>query len=177
MPRTHLSKKEATALGLKIYFSYSKCKFGHEEFRYTNCGTCVECARENAKNRGDANREELDKYRHEYYLKNSEKIKERSRCWKDNNPEKYRKKNGLPEPTRPYPEDNRCELCENVETQKAYGAVRKLCLDHCHSTMAFRGWICAACNLMLGNSRNDVTILEKGIKYMKKFENANGIKK
>lgn len=47
---------------------------------------------------------------------------------------------GLPIPTRPMP-----ELCEAGCGRKAK------CLDHCHMTGIFRGWLCNACNLGLGN--------------------------
>lgn len=38
----------------------------------------------------------------------------------------------------PRPADGRCQAC---------GEERVLCLDHCHDTGAFRGWICHPCNL------------------------------
>src|ERR1019366_6138471 len=38
----------------------------------------------------------------------------------------------------PRPADGRCQAC---------GEERVLCLDHCHKTGAFRGWICHPCNL------------------------------
>ena len=34
-----------------------------------------------------------------------------------------------------------CECCDRVS---------KLCLDHCHDTDAFRGWICQLCNSSIG---------------------------
>lgn len=53
-----------------------------------------------------------------------------------------RKAQGLPAPTRPCPE--RCECCGRAPTAKA------LSLDHCHTTGAFRGWLCDKCNTALG---------------------------
>lgn len=43
-------------------------------------------------------------------------------------------------------------------------------LDHCHSTLKVRGILCHHCNIMLGNARDRIDILEAGILYLKENE-------
>lgn len=44
-------------------------------------------------------------------------------------------------------------------------------LDHCHKTGKVRGILCHHCNLMLGNAKDNLQTLEKGILYLKGFSN------
>ena len=39
-------------------------------------------------------------------------------------------------------------------------------LDHCYKTGVFRGWLCPQCNRGLGNFGENVSGLEKAIKYL-----------
>jgi hypothetical protein len=67
-----------------------------------------------------------------------------------------RRRNGLPNPTRPAPA--RCEGC---------GENKKLLrLDHCHVTGQFRGWLCNQCNLGLGSLGDTIAGLQKMIDYL-----------
>lgn len=50
-----------------------------------------------------------------------------------------------------------CSIC-NIDS--------KLVIDHCHTTNEFRGFICHACNKMLGFSKDNVSTLSNGIKYL-----------
>lgn len=61
------------------------------------------------------------------------------------------------ETTRPKPEQ--CEVCDSKE---------KICLDYNHKTGIFRGWICHKCNVSLGMANDDINILKKLVKYLKK---------
>ena len=84
-------------------------------------------------------------------------------AWRQRHPgisTKYsRKYRGLPEPTRPKP--TLCELCGN--TPKEPG----LCLDHCHETGIFRGWLCTSCNTSLGKLGDNIAGLERAIQYLR----------
>jgi len=40
--------------------------------------------------------------------------------------------------------------------------------DHCHKTGIFRGWLCRACNLILGSVQDDVSMLNRMINYLEK---------
>jgi len=47
----------------------------------------------------------------------------------------------------------------------------KICLsvDHCHKTGRIRGLLCSACNHLLGKAKDDISILEESINYLKKY--------
>lgn len=65
-----------------------------------------------------------------------------------------RKWNGLPAATRPCPVG--CEACGRKSKRGA------LCLDHDHTTGAFRGWLCDRCNRaagLLGDKTTGVRLL------------------
>ena len=100
-------------------------------------------------------------------MNNREKYLAYQRKWRERNPDKMRGWRGLPEPTRPYPEDNICELCGDEQSH------RLLALDHCHITKKFRGWLCDKCNsglALLGDTR---AALDRAAKYLHK---ARGVK-
>jgi hypothetical protein len=59
----------------------------------------------------------------------------------------------------PKPADGLCECCS------AY--TRRLCLDHCHDTGAFRGWVCNSCNSGAGIMDN-VERLKKRIAFLER---------
>lgn len=57
------------------------------------------------------------------------------------------------------PKTTRCELC---------GKEAKMYMDHCHTKLVFRGWICNDCNTGLGKFHDDVELLEKAISYLER---------
>ena len=65
-----------------------------------------------------------------------------------------------------------CSICKNPPTSN-----RRLCVDHCHDTeknedtIKVRGLLCSACNLGLGNFRDNVDSLQEAIKYLKESIN------
>lgn len=90
--------------------------------------------------------------------------RERGRQWAKNNPEKTRahgwRKQGLPAPTRPCPEN--CEICGRA----AWLELRAFALDHDHTTGKFCGWLCSPCNTALGLLGDSREVLEKAIAYL-----------
>ncbi|AXP07754.1 putative endonuclease 7 superfamily protein [Sinorhizobium phage phiM6] len=58
-------------------------------------------------------------------------------------------------------QDYKCAVCEKESTEV-------LNIDHCHSSGKIRGLLCRNCNTALGHAKDDVSILEKLITYLKK---------
>lgn len=58
----------------------------------------------------------------------------------------------------------KCAICGNHEDTLD----KKLSVDHCHNFVKVRGLICRNCNLLLGNCRDNISILRGAIKYLKK---------
>lgn len=91
-----ITKRQATELGLKKYFTGEPCKNGHVSERYTKKSTCIECLKISSKNRIEEKREYDKKYYHSLSIEKKQKERERLRAisrkkyWSD--PEKYRKK-------------------------------------------------------------------------------------
>lgn len=72
---------------------------------------------------------------------------------------RWRKKNGLPTPTRPPPA--LCEKCNKPSNQNLH-------LDHCHETGKFRGWLCGKCNRGLGLLGDNLAGLMEMVEYLKR---------
>ena len=59
----------------------------------------------------------------------------------------------------PPPANGRCECC---------GQVKKLVLDHCHTTQEFRGWLCSDCNVAIGKLGDDTQGVLKALDYLER---------
>lgn len=55
-----------------------------------------------------------------------------------------------------------CECCGKKES--------KLCIDHCHDTLEFRGWICEPCNRGIGQLGDNIIGVQKALNYLQKRE-------
>lgn len=49
---------------------------------------------------------------------------------------------------------------------QACGDTGKICMDHDHDTLQFRGWLCNDCNLILGHAQDDIGVLKALIRYL-----------
>ena len=80
---------------------------------------------------------------------------------------KQRRYHRLPNPTRPCPD--LCEGCGRLEPRihKCSGKRFSLCLDHCHITGRFRGWLYSVCNTTAGKYNDDYKLIEKLAEYLK----------
>jgi hypothetical protein len=58
-----------------------------------------------------------------------------------------------------------CAICSKPP-KEAYAKV--LHVDHCHTTNAIRGLLCDNCNHLLGNAKDNVSILIRAIEYLNK---------
>lgn len=72
----------------------------------------------------------------------------------ENTKKNWRRRNGVPEPTRPAP--GRCELCGNPPPGR-----QGLHADHDHATGMFRGWLCLLCNHLLGRLGDQIALVNE----------------
>ena len=59
-----------------------------------------------------------------------------------------------------------CAICKQKSTHRS-GA---LFVDHDHASGKLRALLCNPCNLLLGHSKDDISILEEAIKYLNKYK-------
>lgn len=114
-----------------------------------------------------------------YYIENKARLKENGKKWVAKNKtrvrltslEARRRRDGLPKPTRPMPYT--CELCGGLPNGPS-AATGTLCIDHCHSTGAFRGWLCFGCNTGIGRLGDTVSGVQRALDYLKRSEDVSG---
>ena len=87
---------------------------------------------------------------------NKEKRKEYIKAYRKKNLEKFREMIEK--------QSNKCAIC--CEYPKPG---KKLVVDHSHSSGKIRGLLCNNCNNGLGHMKDNIEILEKAIKYLKKY--------
>jgi hypothetical protein len=63
---------------------------------------------------------------------------------------------------------NLCAICRQPEYVKTMGKVRRLSVDHNHTTGKVRGLLCTLCNGTIGFSRENISDLETCIEYLKR---------
>ena len=68
-----------------------------------------------------------------------------------------------------HPRPDLCEVCGRPPHGKG-----TLHLDHCHTTGAFRGWLCQSFNITLGAVEDNPDILRKLIDYLDRFPRPDG---
>jgi hypothetical protein len=61
-----------------------------------------------------------------------------------------------------------CAICQQPETHTVKGTLKLLSVDHDHITGYVRGLLCVNCNTMIGQSRDDISILERAIEYLQR---------
>lgn len=59
-----------------------------------------------------------------------------------------------------------CAICLNPETATRRGVVRELCVDHDHDSGNVRGLLCKACNIAIGEMRDDPDRLLAAASYL-----------
>ena len=64
---------------------------------------------------------------------------------------------------------NRCLICNNQPINDGARQNSSLHIDHCHITKKVRGLLCHLCNRGIGLFREKIELLEKAIKYLKKY--------
>jgi len=134
-------RAQAKAAGHLRYFTGKACKQGHIAARNTNSGKCIECV-----------------------FPSSKKHREYNAAWRAKYPGrdqevKYRHRYGI-ELSEIRPKPDCCEVCGILHP--------KIVLDHCHSTGAFRGWLCDPCNVVLGMVKDNPERLEKLAEHLRR---------
>lgn len=125
------------------YFSYGKTK---------NCfkATCRLCRTDITRQWKKRNKEHVKRYGKLYHKKNSSYRKEYSLSKKYN----MSLKEFL---TLQKAQDYKCGICLEI---------KRLSVDHCHSTGKVRGLLCINCNTALGNFKDSITRLSRAIAYL-----------
>lgn len=125
--------------------------------------------------------------RRDWYRDHREESIARSVKWRETNPEggfdaHLRRKYGLSR--EKYDEmvvnqGNKCAICGSPPVGRTKrGPAERLDVDHDHDTGEVRGLICHPCNVMLGQARDNVEVLEAAILYLKRYKDAkrdNGV--
>ncbi len=149
-----ISRDEALSLGLPSFFTGKPCRKGHVTTRRVKRSWCEECYQ----------------LRYKKGRRNLEANRQYYRKWRTENIDHHRaymrRKRGFPEPTRPCPLT--CENCDGPPN-----GAGSLCLDHCHATGAFRGWLCSRCNVGLGCLGDDLEGLARTQAYLERFHTAH----
>ncbi len=155
----------------------------------TKDGRCAECHRNKEKSFRAANPEHKQRKLEEHRAKNPEKwaeiykknyARERAKLTleqcKEESLKKITRKRGVT--VQDYREilleqNNRCKICGNEETAKTSAndpAIRRLSIDHCHSTGKIRGLLCHKCNILIGVASDSIDILHLAIIYLEESE-------
>ena len=61
-----------------------------------------------------------------------------------------------------------CVICDKpeVSVDKKTQKIRRLAVDHCHTTGKIRGLLCGSCNKALGSFKDSIELLNKAINYL-----------
>jgi hypothetical protein len=65
-------------------------------------------------------------------------------------------------------QNNLCAICQQPETATLNGKIKRLAVDHDHTTNQTRELLCNNCNSMLGYYNDNPELLEKAANYLKK---------
>lgn len=60
-----------------------------------------------------------------------------------------------------------CDICGGPEKRKN---VSRLSVDHDHATGKIRALLCDRCNRLIGMAEEDIILLNKAIKYLRRFQ-------
>lgn len=143
MMKLIVSREQAQQQGLLKYYTGIPCSHGHLAERYVSGKNCVECLEEH----GLRNRDQKRKAERAWALRNPERNRLKGKLW--------RRKQRVKQAGRPRPEV--CDVC---------GRGGKICFDHCHTTGAFRGWLCNFCNVIIGLAEDNPELLKKLVAYL-----------
>lgn len=109
--------------------------------------------------------------------RNRQAVRARHKAYKTNKPDNYRNAYlktrfgiGLAEyNTLLEKQGGVCAACKKAEDSRSPSGVglKRLAVDHCHKTGKVRGLLCARCNTVVGQAREDMGILLALLDYLK----------
>jgi cAMP phosphodiesterase len=120
------------------------------------------------------NKERIKEYMKDWRESNQDNIQEYNSRWKEENSDyfvdkhlKYKYGISIEKYTEMLKkQDFKCAICKVHESE----AVRKkLFVDHCHKSNEIRSLLCLNCNTAIGHAKEDTTILQSMIDYLKDF--------
>lgn len=190
------SMSEALANGATYYFTGEPCRHGHIQPRYTKGGRCYWCARQSsAKQQGQeftarrckklarAVRDVSKKNGETFYSPatpcrhgHSKRFSSSGNCVECHRASIARRKLKSQQSRiyREYglTEDQHIELFKKQEGGCAICKDRfsdrfEMHVDHCHASMRVRGLLCQKCNQAIGLFRDDATIINSALEYLK----------
>lgn len=148
----------------------------HGEHKYYS-SWCNECSALYSSENYYKNKKNKRLKERENYAKNKTPIQKAKKKWIENNPEKFlsiKLKNRYGITIEEYYEiyekqGGVCSICKNKETSidKKTMKTKRLSVDHDHKTGVVRGLLCINCNHALGRFKDDITIMESAISYIK----------
>lgn len=59
-----------------------------------------------------------------------------------------------------------CAICGKAEESTYRGKIRRLAVDHCHTTNTNRGLLCFKCNAAIGCMEDNIDIMASAISYL-----------
>jgi len=160
--------KKCTKCGLiKLVSEFNKDRHGKNGIH----AQCIVCCKKYRKE----NRAELLKRQKEYYQKNKKRILKRSKEYRDTRETKtYKRKRALKHyygiTLEQYDvmferQAGVCAICGGINENGC-----RLCVDHDHNTGEIRDLLCHRCNLLIGNVKENVAMLQSAISYINKYK-------
>jgi len=159
-------RKTAAEVGSLYFFTGKPCNRGHIARRTTLRDTCMECVRI-AANKYKNSEKGKKKYAERLARKKAagvwtlETTNRYLKCTYgislSQYDEMFRKQNGV------------CAICQRPERviDKSTNEIRRLAVDHCHTTNKIRGLLCYACNTSIGKMNDDPEVLERAAQYIR----------
>ena len=163
-------------------FRKKHCKRGHslDENNRNSQGDCIECSRIVQKTwlENPENKKRQKQHQKNWRTKNREEEAKRNRQYRKGNPEavqntQLKRRYGITLAERNdqlTKQDNKCAICR-TEFDEAH----KPETDHDHATQSVRGQLCHACNVMLGQAKDNIETLAHAIVYLKETQKCPSI--
>ena len=156
-----------------------KCEVCDEEVSRKGVRLCRGCYyKKERPNRGnkEAQAQQRKEYKQQYFQRNKEKIIQKRKENPINSDKQFlysiKSKYGVSEleyKTMLEQSNYCCDICGSKQIQNPKNK-DKLCIDHCHTTGKTRGLLCRGCNLAIGYFKDDTTVIENSIKYIKRWQ-------